>query len=92
MNEMTVVNAFLSGAIALGFVAIGVCFHRFWRRSRIQLFNFFAIAFFLLAIERSVVLLANPKDDFAPYLYLLRFAAFAMIIAAIIHQNRTPHR
>ena len=91
MSEPAVINAFLSGAIALGFVAIGVCFHRFWRRSRIQLFNFFALAFFLLAVERTVVVLANPQNEFAPYLYLLRLAAFAVIIAAIIHQNRT-HR
>jgi len=35
--------------------------------------------------------LANPQNEFAPYLYLLRLAAFAVIIAAIIHQNRT-HR
>lgn len=83
-----IVNAFLSGAIALGFLILGVCFNRFWRRSRVPLFNFFSISFFLMAAERIVLVLLNPKNEFEPYLYLLRLSAFAMILAAIIHQNR----
>jgi hypothetical protein len=88
MNDDAVINAALSGGIAVAFGMIGVCFVRFWRSSRIKLFLLFAIAFFLLTIERVVLLLASPTNEFAPYVYVIRLAAFAVIIAAIIDQNR----
>ena len=88
MNESIIINAALSGGIAVAFGVIGVCFVRFWRSSRIKLFLLFAIAFFLLTIERVVLLLANPTNEFAPYIYMIRLAAFVVIIAAIVDQNR----
>ncbi len=88
MNESIVVNAALSGGIAVAFGMIGLCFVRFWRSSRNRLFLLFAIAFFLLTVERIVFLLANPDDEFRPYIYMIRLAGFLVIIAAIIDQNR----
>ncbi len=88
MNESIVINAALSGGIAVAFGMIGVCFIRFWRSSRIKLFLLFGIAFFFLTIERVVLLLANPGNEFAPYIYMIRLAAFVMIITGIIDQNR----
>ena len=91
MTDLTVINAFISGAAGLAYFAIGISFVRFWRRSRIRLFQLFAIAFFLLAIERIVLVLANPDNEFAAYVYAIRLAAFVVIIAAIINQNRNGH-
>lgn len=88
MMDLTALNAFVSGAAALAFGAIGVCFVRFWKRSHIRLFNLFAVAFFLLAVERVVLVLVNPDNELAPYVYSIRLAAFIVIIAAIIDQNR----
>ncbi len=88
MNESIVINAALSGGIAVAFGMIGVCFIRSWRSTRTRLFLLFAIAFFLLAVERVVLLLANPTNEFAPYIYMIRLAAFVVIIAGIVDQNR----
>jgi uncharacterized membrane protein len=88
MNKSIIINAALSGGIAVAFGIIGVCFIRFWRRSRIKLFLLFAIAFFLLTIERVVLVLVSPTNEFAPYIYAIRLTAFLTIIVAIIDQNR----
>lgn len=87
MNE-SIIHAALSGGIAVAFGMTGVCFVRFWRSIPIKLLLLFGIAFFLLTIERVVLLLANPTNEFAPYIYMTRLAAFVVIIAAIVDQNR----
>jgi hypothetical protein len=88
MTETTIINAAISGGIAVAFAMIGVCFFRFWRSSRVRLFFVFAIAFHLLTIERVVLVLADPDNEFAPYIYTMRLAAFLVIIGGIIDQNR----
>jgi hypothetical protein len=88
MKETTIINAAISGGIAVAFGMIGVCFLRFWRSSRSRLFLLFGIAFFLLVVERLVLVLVNPDNELAPYIYSMRLLAFAVIIAAIVDQNR----
>jgi len=92
MTTWLLINTFLSGAIALGMMMIGVSFHRFWRRTQISLFRYFSTAFFVLAVERVVLVLVNPANEFGPYLYVLRLFAFILIIAGIVAQNRTLER
>jgi hypothetical protein len=90
MSNLQPLNAFLSGAIAMAFGAIGLCFLRFWRRSRIRLFNHFAIAFFLLSVERIVLVLISPEyKETAHYVYFIRLTAFMLIIAGIVQHNRS---
>jgi hypothetical protein len=88
MKEVTIINAALSGGIAVAFAMIGVCFIRFWRSSRNRLFLLFGIAFFVLVAERVILVLVNPDNEVAPYIYSMRLVAFAIIIAAIVDQNR----
>lgn len=88
MNELTILNAFVSGAVALGFAAIAVFFFGFWRRTQVRLFGLFALAFVLLAIERLVLVAVNVNNEFAPYIYLIRLSAFVVIIVAIVDHNR----
>ena len=79
--------AFTAGALTLGFVAVGLFFLKFWRRTRDGLFLTFALAFGLLAINQAApVVFGIPREDQAP-VYLLRLAGFALIIFAILRKN-----
>ena len=88
--KLTLLNAFLSGAIALGYAAISLFFIGFWRRLRVRLFGCFALGFVLLAIERVILVVVEAQDEFRPAAYLLRLMAFLVIIAGIAAQNRRP--
>jgi hypothetical protein len=83
-------NAFISGAILLGYWAIGVFFSRFWRASGDRLFGLFAIAFWLLALERLLLILIDLDDETRPYVYTVRLVAFLFIVYAILDKNRRP--
>ncbi len=78
---------FASGLIAMGFLVSTVFFLRFWRQTRDSLFGAFAAAFFLLAVNQTLLAFARvPVEERSP-LYLLRLAAFAIIIAAVVAKN-----
>jgi membrane-associated PAP2 superfamily phosphatase len=79
---------FLSGAISLGFFVAGLFFLRFSRRTRDSLFFAFAIAFALLGTGQAVQALANIPQEEKSYIFLIRLAAFAIILAAIARKNR----
>jgi hypothetical protein len=81
-------NQFLNGAIMMGFLTAGFFFLRFHRRTRERLFAIFAASFFVLAAERIVLACINPAAEFRPYIYLIRLAAFLLIIIAIVDKNR----
>jgi hypothetical protein len=80
---------FLGGMVTLGFWIAGLFFLRFWTRTRDNLFVTFAIAFVLLGLNQALVSLTDmPIEERSP-LYLLRLAAFSLIIFAIWRKNRT---
>ena len=85
---MTLYN-FMSGAVALGFLVSGLFFLRFWRRTRDPLFLAFALAFALLGIGQSILALANIPTEERSSIYLIRLAAFALILFAILKKNRS---
>lgn len=79
--------AFAAGALTLGFLAVGLFFLKFWRRTGDGLFLAFAIAFALLATNQAIpVLFGVPSED-QGYIYLLRLAAFLLIILAVLRKN-----
>jgi hypothetical protein len=78
------------GAIALGYAVAGLFFLRFWRDTRDRLFAFFALAFFVLAVNRLISGLF--PDHRGSHVYWIRFAAFALILLAILDKNRTRGR
>ena len=78
---------FLSGAITLGYVVAGLFFLKFWVQARDGLFIVFAIAFWLLAINQAIAGLAGIPREELSQVYLLRLAAFCLIIAAIVRKN-----
>jgi len=80
---------FLSGAITLGFLVAGLFFLRFWRRTQDSLFLAFAIAFALLGIGQAIQVLANIPQEERSYIFLIRLAAFTLILVAIVRKNRS---
>jgi hypothetical protein len=79
---------FLSGAVTLGFILCGLFFLRFWKQTRDGLFLAFALAFWLLGLNQAMLALADVPVEERSWLYLLRLAAFALIITAIAFKNR----
>ena len=80
---------FMSGAVALGFAVCALFFLRYWRRTREELFLAFALAFLLLGVGQSVLALANIPTEERGSIYLLRLAAFLLILVAIYRKNRS---
>ena len=81
-------DAIVGGAILLSAWAIALFFFRFWRKMHDPLFAYFAAAFFLLGVERIVIL--ATLTEVRPEIYLIRLTAFILILLAIYHKNRRP--
>lgn len=78
---------FLYGVIAMGFLVAGLFFLRYWRQTRDGLFAAFAAAFALLSVNQGLLAFSRvPLEERSP-LYLLRLAAFGIIIVAILAKN-----
>ena len=79
---------FLAGAIAAGFLIAGFFFLRFWKRTRDGLFLAFAAAFWLLGLGQALLALTDIPVEERSWLYLLRLAAFSLILVSIWKKNR----
>ena len=79
---------FLWGALAMGAAISGLFFCRFWRRTSDRLFLAFAAAFWLLALQWGALALLRVADESRHYLFLLRLAAFVLILVAVVDKNR----
>ena len=80
--------AFLSGAITLGFAVAALFFLRFWRDTRDELFLSFSIAFLLLGAAQAILALGGVPSEYRSWVYLVRLAAFVLILIAIVRKNR----
>jgi len=78
---------FISGLVTMGFLVAGLFFLRFWKRTHDRLFAAFAGAFWLLAANQGMVTLIDAPREELSWVYLLRVAAFSLIIYAIISKN-----
>jgi hypothetical protein len=85
-------NQFLWGALAMASLVAGLLFLRFWRLGGDRLLLFFATAFGMLALNWMALGLANPDRETVFYVYLIRLAAFALIIVGIVDKNRRAGR
>jgi len=81
--------AFVSGAVTMGYAVASLFFLRFWKRTHDGLFLAFAVAFLLLVLNSLLVAMTNVPLENRAYLYLLRLAAFAIIIGAVIQKTRS---
>lgn len=79
---------FLAGASALASLAIALFFLRFWRQTADRFFVLFALAFGVFAVNRTALAAIDPENESRWWIYLLRLAAFALIIVAVVDKNR----
>jgi hypothetical protein len=79
---------FLSGAFVLGAFVACLFFLRFWRRTGDKLFLAFSLAFGLQGVAQSIIAMTNVYFEDRSAAYLIRLAAFAIIIVAIGRKNR----
>lgn len=80
---------FVSGALTTGYLVAALFFLRFHQRTRDRLFGLFALSFGLLAVQRFALTAAIVSGaDRAIWPYVLRLAAFAIILFAIWDKNR----
>lgn len=84
--------AFLNGVIAMASIVAGVVFLTYWRDSRDRLFVYFAIAFWVLALNWTLVAVIAPAAEQLHWFYLLRLFAFVLIAFGIVDKNRTAPR
>lgn len=82
------ISAYADGFYTCAALIAALFFLRFWRRSGDKLFLYFSIAFLLMAGNALAPLLLRSLNDQEPAVYLLRLAAFAVIIFAIWRKNR----
>jgi hypothetical protein len=85
---MDAVNNALWGGLATACWIAGVFFFKFWRVSRDRFFVFFFLAFWLLSLNWIVLIAAQPLLEARQGAYVIRLAAFLLIIAAVIDKNR----
>jgi Family of unknown function (DUF5985) len=79
---------FLSGAITMAFLVAGFFFLRFWKRTREALFLAFAAAFWLLGLAQALLTFTDIPVEERSWLFLLRLAAFSLILVSIWRKNR----
>lgn len=84
---MTILEAFLLGAIATSSLTAGIFFLKFWKKTRDSLFLAFGLAFFVEGLNRCAVLFLTKPNEGSPYIYIVRLLAFLIILAAILHKN-----
>ena len=79
--------SFLAGATVMGFWLAGLFFFRFWKKTHDGLFLAFTLAFWLLGISQALLSFSDvPVEERSP-LYLLRLAAFVLILIAVWRKN-----
>ena len=76
------------GMLTMASVVASLFFLRYWRVSGERLFAFFALAFALLAANWLVLAIVDPAFEARHLIYLIRLAAFVLIIVGIIDKNR----
>jgi hypothetical protein len=72
--------------------AIGLIFLKYWRRTGDELFAWFATAFWLMALNRLLLAMVGDAQEAPTALYLLRFAAFVLILLGIVRKNLGSRR
>jgi len=78
---------FGAGLLTMGFAVAGLFFFRFWRRTGDSLFASFGLAFLLMAVNQALPVLFHVASEDQAGIYLLRLAAYGIIIFAVLRKN-----
>lgn len=73
---------------AMASYGVAAFFLRFWWQTRDRLFLLFSLATFLLAIHWTVLAALDVRQEARHLVYLIRLAAFLLILGAIFDKNR----
>jgi hypothetical protein len=84
-------STLILGALAMASLVAALFFLRFWRHTRDRFFLFFAIAFFVDALDRVALGLTAVAQAHEPFFYGVRLLTYGLILAAIVDKNR-PRR
>ena len=79
---------FLAGAVVALCGVSSLYFWRFHRQTGERFFGLFAFAFAILALSYLFQAAGDSASEFRPHVFLIRLAAFGLIIAAIVENNR----
>ena len=80
--------SFLDGAAAMACLAVGAFCVRFWRESADRLFACLAVAFWIFAINYTVLGVLPFADERRAYAFALRLVGFAAILAGVLSKSR----
>lgn len=78
----------LLGGTAVASAFAGLAFFRFWLKTRDRFFLYFGLSLCIEAAQRAAFGLFPELTDSNPVAYLVRIAAYALILLAILHKNR----
>jgi hypothetical protein len=81
-------NDFITGAIVALCGVAALSFWHFRRQTGERFFGLFAFAFATLGVNFVFLAVGDRESEFRPTLYLIRLAAFLLIITAIVEKNR----
>ena len=81
-------NDMLIGGIAVTSLIAAFLFWRFYQDTRDGFFIYFALAFVLEGVSRLPFVFTDMAAEDRPLMYLVRLAAYALILAAIWRKNR----
>jgi hypothetical protein len=76
----------------MGALTIGLIFLRLWRQTHDRFFLWFALSFMVQALNRVALSLTPSPQEGSPWHYGVRFAAYLLILWAILGKNREPTR
>ena len=79
---------FMWGALTMACGIAALLFLKFWTQTRDRLFVIFSTAFAVMALNWAVLGLSTPSNEARHYVYVIRLAAFALIVAGIVDKNR----
>lgn len=88
MNDHIALMLLIAGVLSAGYFVAALFFARFWKQTGDRLFGFFALSFALLAVHRLWLAWAVLHESGTVAFYLLRLAAFVLILVAILDKNR----
>ena len=83
-------SEFFAGLLTAGYLVAALFFLKFWRRVGDGLFLAFAAAFALMAAHAGLPTLLGVANDARSGFFLIRLAAFLLIIGAMLRKNLRP--
>lgn len=84
---MNPTEGLVAGGLAAGLGVVALFFLRFWTRTRDGLFLAFSAAFGLMAVNQALPIVLNIAQEERGGVYLIRLAAFLLIIVAVAGKN-----